>query len=85
MKRTAAALMFLAGLGGCMTPDKKSETPIANRGMKPNSGPAQATGYVGPNGEPITKAAAFRGQAPGITQADGRNINPRDRAPPCAD
>ena len=75
MKRTAAALMFLAGLGGCMTPDKKSEPPIASRGMKPNSGAAVAKGYVGPNGEPITRAAAFRGQDPGITRADGRNIS----------
>lgn len=75
MKRTAAALMFLAGLGGCMTPDKKSETPIASRGKTPVNGPVLAKGYVGPNGEPITKAAAFRGQEPGIMRADGRNIS----------
>lgn len=67
--------MFLAGLGGCMTPDKKSENPVASRGIKPASGPAQATGYVGPNGEPITRASAIRGQEPGIMRADGRNIS----------
>lgn len=74
MKRTAAALMFLASLGGCMTADKKSNQPIAGPGQQPV--PMQASGYVGPNGVPITRSGeAARGQKPGIVRADGRGVS----------
>lgn len=72
MKRTAAAFMLLAGLGGgCMTTDKKSEpVPMAHTGPA-----AVAPNYVGPHGEPVQPAAYARGQAPGgIVRADGRNV-----------
>src|SRR5437868_5380417 len=71
MKRTAAAFVLLAGLGGgCMTTDKKSEpVPMARTGQ-----PAVAPNYVGPHGEPVQVAAYARGQAPGIVRADGRNV-----------
>ena len=66
MKRTAAAFMLLAGLGGgCTTTDHQAaKQPVA----RPTE-TAQAREYVGPHGEPVTA----RGQAPGgIVRADGR-------------
>jgi hypothetical protein len=72
MKRTAAALMLIAGLsGGCMTPSKKTDPTVTG----PAAGPVSAAGYVGPHGEPIT-GTAYRGQAPGVTRADGRDNAP---------
>lgn len=69
MKRTAAALMLIAGLsGGCMTTSKKQDPKVAG----PTAVPVQATGYVGPHGEPIT-ATAYRGQSPGVINADMRD------------
>src|SRR5690348_5651335 len=66
MKRTAAALMLIAGLsGGCMTTNKKPEPKVNG----PEAGAVQATGYVGPHGEPITRSA-YRGQSPAVTRAD---------------
>jgi hypothetical protein len=70
MKRTAAALMLIAGLsGGCMTPDKKSDPNLA--GMPPAS--ASAKKYTGPHGAP-GMPSAYRGQDPVITRADARDM-----------
>src|SRR5262245_16105444 len=71
MKRTAAAFVLLAGLGGgCMTTDKKSEpVPSDRMGLMPS-----APGYVGPHGAPVQPASYARGQAPGIVRADARNV-----------
>lgn len=69
MKRTAAALMLIAGLsGGCMTPSKKMDPKVT----APQAGTGQTTSYVGPYGEPITKAS-YRGQDPGVMRADVRD------------
>src|SRR5687767_15041219 len=75
MKRTAAAFMLIAGLGGgCMTTEHKAE--LARTAKHPAPVPTQtvrAANYVGPHGEPVTA----RGQAPGgIVRADGRNLPP---------
>lgn len=68
MKRTAAALMLIAGLsGGCMTPSKKPDPKMTG----PDTVPVQATGYMGPHGQPITRSA-YRGQSPGVMRADVR-------------
>jgi hypothetical protein len=57
--------MLIAGLsGGCMTTSKKPDPKMTS----PEAGPVQATGYMGPHGEPITRSA--RGQSPGVTRAD---------------
>jgi hypothetical protein len=63
MKRTAAAFMLLAGLGGgCMTTEHKADPATAR----------STADFVGPHGEPISPLTA-RGQAPGgVTRADGR-------------
>src|SRR5262245_30366680 len=69
MKRTAAAFVLLASLGGgCMTTDKKSDPGHAGppMAMKPAN-------YMGPHGEPITPVAA-RGQSPGVVRADAKNM-----------
>src|SRR5687767_9864136 len=70
MKRTAAAFMLIAGLGGgCMTNPKAD---LARTAKHP--APIQTVNpadYMGPHGEPLTA----RGQAPGgIVRADGRNL-----------
>jgi hypothetical protein len=71
MKRTAAAFMLLAGLGGgCMTTDHKANPATAGL---PASRSTESVQYRGPHGEPITPATV-RGQAPGITRADGRDM-----------
>jgi len=71
MKRTAAAFMFLAVLGGgCMTTDKKSDPGLASPPMTINR--ADAPKYMGPHGEPVTPVAA-RGVSPGIVRADARD------------
>jgi hypothetical protein len=78
MKRTAAAFMLLAGLGGgCMTTDHKAD-PVKTAKV-PALSPAEAARaaqlqYMGPHGEPVTPVTA-RGQAPGgITRADVRDM-----------
>jgi hypothetical protein len=70
MKRTAATIAMLAGLGGCATPD-------AQQGPKPfgqASVGKDVPGVMGPAGEPIHVAAA--GQMPtgrdGVVRADAR-------------
>jgi len=71
MKRTAAALVLLAGLGsGCTTTDHKADLARTAKYADPRpTETAQAREYVGPHGEPVTA----RGQAPGgIVRADGR-------------
>ena len=54
MKRTAATLMMVAGLGGCVSPDaattKSSKPKEFNTAYKAKEVP----GVVGPTGEPIT-------------------------------
>ena len=73
MKRTAAAFMLIAGLGGgCMNTPKADLARTANH---PATAPTQTmkpTDFMGPHGEPITA----RGQNPGIVRADGRNLPP---------
>ena len=73
MKRTAAAFMLIAGLGGgCMTTEPKAD--LARTAKHPASVPTQTVrpaDFMGPHGEPLTA----RGQAPGgIVRADGRNL-----------
>lgn len=71
MKRTAAALMLIAGLGGgCMTTDKTSDMKRSTQAALPTQGKA----YMGPHGEPVQRATA-RGQDGGVTRADGRNVS----------
>ncbi len=60
MKRHAAALLLLAGLGGCMSPNKPNPT-TGHFGPRP--APAEVPGMMGPNGEPITPVTS-RGAAP---------------------
>ena len=74
MKRTAAAFMLLAGLsGGCMTTDHKADLAKA-RGPAPQPTElSRAPQYVGPHGEPVIPTTA-RGQAPGISRADARDL-----------
>src|SRR6476620_685040 len=71
MKRTAAAFMLLAGLGGgCMTTDHQAAKQPAPRPAET----ARAAKDMGPHGEPITPVTA-RGQAPGgIVRADARQM-----------
>src|SRR5262245_12510422 len=73
MKRTAAAFMLLAGLGGgCMTTDHKADPAKMARMPAPRA--TETAQYMGPHGEPITPVTA-RGQAPGgITRADARDL-----------
>ncbi|MGL6094282.1 MAG: hypothetical protein ACRC7O_00590, partial [Fimbriiglobus sp.] len=62
MKRTAASIVLLAGLGGCMSPDKpasKSAFGQASRGK-------ELPGLIGPSGAPVT-ATAGRNAAPAGT------------------
>lgn len=80
MKRTAAALL-LAGLGaGCTTPMKKADMPPAVPAPSPGQAAAAANAkYMGPHGVPITPVVApttVRGQDPGVSRADGRDIKP---------
>ncbi|WP_052639995.1 hypothetical protein [Zavarzinella formosa] len=56
MKRTAAAFMLLAGLGGCMTTDKR---PVPNEFGKATK-PQELPTLVGPHGEPVAPVA-YRG------------------------
>ncbi|HJZ92923.1 MAG TPA: hypothetical protein VKE40_18760 [Gemmataceae bacterium] len=73
MKRTAAAFVLLAGLGGgcTSTPDKMSELNQFGKAMKP----ADAPMLVGPHGQPVVPAAYTRGpKDEGIVRADGRNL-----------
>ena len=71
MKRTAAAFMLIAGLGGgCMTTEPKADLARAAKQPAPTQ-TVRAADYMGPHGEPLTA----RGQAPGgIVRADGRNL-----------
>ncbi len=67
MKRTAATIVMLAGLGGCASPDTVGDNQFgqASRGQ-------DAAGYVGPLGEPIHVAAAQMptGKDSKVTRAD---------------
>jgi hypothetical protein len=70
MKRTAATLALLAGLGGgCTSTDSATKKdPVGGFGTVSRG--QQVPGVVGPNGEPIIAAA--RGASPGgVTQAGG--------------
>ncbi|HEV3385659.1 MAG TPA: hypothetical protein VG097_12650 [Gemmata sp.] len=69
MKRTAATLALLAGLGGgCASTDSAAKKdPVGGFGTVTRG--QQVPGVVGPNGEPIMAA---RGASPGgVTQAGG--------------
>ncbi len=69
MKRTAATIAMLAGLGGCATPDAQGPKPFGQV-----SAGREVPGVVGPAGEPIHVAAA--GQMPtgkeGVIRADAK-------------
>ena len=58
MKRTTATFLLVAGLGGCVSPDKSATKPFgqASRGK-------EVSGVVGPTGEPLyaTGQAATKG------------------------
>ena len=72
MKRTAAAFMLLAGLGGCMTTEKKPVSNEFGRATKARELP----NMIGAHGEPVT-AVTYRGSGPdsgGISRADFRDI-----------
>ncbi len=68
MKRTAAAFVLLAGLGGCMTPDKKSADPAMAMGKVTR--PAAMPNMVGPRGEPVMPASYMAGKDGGVMRAD---------------
>lgn len=71
MKKTAATLALLAGLGGCASTDNTTTKKDPAGGFGTVSRGQQVPGVVGPNGEPIMMAAA-RGSTPGgVTQAGG--------------
>ena len=76
MKRSAAAFVLLAGLGGgCMTTDHKADKTAKAPTLRPAEAAWTARQqYMGPHGEPVTPVTA-RGQAPGgITRADARDM-----------
>lgn len=58
MKRHAAAFLLLAGLGGCMSPEK----PTMTGNFGPRGTPSEVPGVMGPMGEPITPVS--RGASP---------------------
>jgi hypothetical protein len=67
MKRSAAAFVLLAGLGGCMTPEKKS-MPEGTFGQSMRA--PEVPNVVGARGEPVAPAS-FRGKSPdGVVRAD---------------
>jgi hypothetical protein len=68
MKRTAATIAMLAGLGGCATPD-------AQEGMKPfgqASFGREVPGVVGPEGGPIHASGQMPTGKEGVIRADAR-------------
>jgi hypothetical protein len=71
MKRTAAALMLVAGLGGgCSTTDNTSAPPTI---VYP---PGAPTGqYMGPHGEPVKPVSYTAGKESGVVRADARNLS----------
>src|SRR5687767_11869880 len=71
MKRTAAALMLVAGLGGgCSTTDNTSAPPTI---VYP---PGAPTGqYLGPHGEPVKPVSYTAGKESGVVRADARNLS----------
>ena len=68
MKRTAAAFVLLAGLGGGMTPDKKSTEPAVQFGKVTK--PATNQNMVGPRGEPVVQAGYNPTTEGGVMRAD---------------
>jgi hypothetical protein len=74
MKRTAAAFVLLAGLGGCMTPDKKASenAPAFGKVTKPATHPAM----MGPHGEPVVQAGYNPGGDGGVMRADLKTKDP---------
>jgi hypothetical protein len=69
MKRTSAAILLLAGLGGCVSPDKQ-----ATEGAKPFNGGSiarNASNIVTPNGAPIQMTSATSAKDLGVVQAGG--------------
>lgn len=71
MKRTAAAFMLLAGLGGCMTTEKKPVSNEFGKATKPRDLPSM----MGPHGEPVMQASyQSKGADSGaISRADFRS------------
>lgn len=72
MKRTAAAFMLLAGLGGCMTTEKN---PVSKEFGKATT-PRELPNVVGAHGEPVAPVS-YRGSGPeagNISRADFRDI-----------
>src|SRR5687767_13973954 len=69
MKRTAAAFMIVAGLGGgCTTTDNASAPKIVYP-----SGPTPGQ-FMGPHGEPVKPVSYMGGPESGIGRADGRDL-----------
>ncbi|MEZ6143196.1 MAG: hypothetical protein R3B84_21740 [Zavarzinella sp.] len=80
MKRTAAAFMLLAGLGGCMTTKQKDQPVGEQLSFGRVTRPAQVAGVTGPYGEPFTVKQAnlvVRGKDANLRnaayQGDGAN------------
>jgi hypothetical protein len=68
MKRTAAAFMLLASLGGCMHADRSPTAP--NYGSVQSSSAKRQAPYQGPYGEPIVAGNNPKvGMSPGMTPA----------------
>ncbi len=68
MKRTAATIAMLAGLGGCATPN-------AQQGLKPFGQPSagkEVPGVVGPEGGPVHAAGQMPTGKEGVVRADAR-------------
>ena len=65
MKRTAKAIVLLAGLGGgCATPDGSGVAPGASPFGRATAG-KEIPGVVGPTGEPVQPGVVAAGQMPG--------------------
>ena len=62
MKRTAATFLMVAGLGGCVSPDKATDNAGAGKsGMTPFGSASkgkEVPGVVGPNGSPVMAKTA---------------------------
>lgn len=57
MKRTAATIMMVAGLGGCVSPDAATNKSSKTRDFNTSYKVKEVPGVVGPNGAPVMAAA----------------------------
>lgn len=60
MKRTAATFLMVAGLGGCVSPDKATDTKPGATPFGQASRGKEVPGVVGPNGAPVMAKTASK-------------------------